>query len=83
MDGQTLLMNLDLNGIAISFGSACSSGTSKPSNALLEVGMNENEARNTVRISFGKFNTEEDIKYLVQILQKICLPKTIKEKIHV
>jgi len=83
LDGQTLLMNLDLNGIAISFGSACSSGTSKPSNALLEVGMNENEAKNTVRISFGKFNTEEDIKYLVQILQKIVLPKTIKEKIHV
>ena len=82
-DGQTLLMNLDLNGIAISFGSACSSGTSKASNALLETGMKEKQAKDTVRISFGKFNTEQDVKYLVHVLQKVISPKIIKDTIHV
>tara|TARA_B100002052_G_scaffold213465_1_gene195365 strand:+ start:215 stop:1348 length:1134 start_codon:yes stop_codon:yes gene_type:complete len=70
-DGQTLLMNLDMNGIAISYGSACSSGTSKPSSALLEIGLNEQKAKNTVRISIGKFINDDDIKYLVATLEKI------------
>jgi len=70
-DGQSLLMNLDMNGIAISYGSACSSGTSKPSSALLEIGMTEQEAKNTVRISIGKFINNENIKYLVHTLEKI------------
>tara|TARA_B100001113_G_C21088038_1_gene613002 strand:+ start:363 stop:1496 length:1134 start_codon:yes stop_codon:yes gene_type:complete len=70
-DGQTLLMNLDMNGIAISYGSACSSGTSKPSSALLEIGLTEQKAKNTVRISIGKFINVDDIKYLVATLEKI------------
>jgi len=70
-DGQTLLMNLDMNGIAISYGSACSSGTSKPSSALLEIGLTEQKAKNTVRISIGKFINDDDIKYLVATLEKI------------
>ena len=82
-DGQTLLMNLDLNGIAISFGSACSSGSAKASMALLETGMQKNDAKNTVRITFGKFNTKEEVKYLVQILKKVIYPTMAKDTIHV
>ena len=60
ISGQTLLLNLDMQGIAISFGSACSSGSVKASQTLLEIGMSEEDALNTVRISFGKPHTFED-----------------------
>lgn len=82
-DAQTLLMNLDLNGISISSGSACSSGTSKASKTLLEIGMDEKLAKNTVRISFGKFNTANDIKYLISILQNIMSSKISEVTSHV
>ena len=83
IDGQSLLIALDLKGIAISFGSACSSGTSKASKTLLEIGMDEKLAKNTVRISFGKFNTANDIKYLISILQNIMSSKISEVTSHV
>ena len=77
-DGQALLMNLDMNGIAISYGSACSSGSTKPSSALLEIGMSEKDAKSTVRISIGKFITKDNIKYLVSTLDEIiCKSKAV------
>ena len=76
-DGQALLMNLDMNGIAVSYGSACSSGSSKPSTALLETGMKEVDVKNTVRISMGKFIQEENVKYLVKTLNKIICNKKV------
>lgn len=80
-DGQTLLMNLDMNGIAISYGSACSSGTSKPSSALLEIGLTEQKAKNTVRISIGKFINVDDIKYLVATLEKIICSSKVSANV--
>ena len=71
IEGQTLLMNLDMFGFAISFGSACSSGSNKPSNALLEIGMNETDAKKSVRISIGKFIQTENINLLVNAINKI------------
>jgi len=70
-DGHSLLLNLDMKNIAISFGSACSSGSAKASTALLSTGMKENIANKTVRISIGKFITEENIIHLVQSIEKI------------
>jgi cysteine desulfurase len=70
-DGYSLLLNLDMNNIAISYGSACSSGSAKASNALLVTGMKEEIAKNTVRISIGNFIEEDDIKQLVNTLKKI------------
>ena len=77
-DGQNLLMNLDMKGIAISYGSACSSGSSKASQALLEIGMDKNAARKTVRISIGKFITNDNIKFLVDCITNIISPHKIK-----
>ena len=72
-DGYSLLLNLDMNNIAISYGSACSSGSAKASNALLVTGMNEKIAKNTVRISIGNFITKDDIRKLVTTLEKIIV----------
>ncbi len=71
MLGQTLVMKLDLMGIAVSFGSACSSGTPKPSDVLLNLGLSAEEALQTIRISIGKFHTKDDIYNLTDALYKI------------
>ena len=79
--GQTLVMKLDLHGIAVSFGSACSSGTPKPSKVLLNLGLSDDEALKTIRISIGKFHTKNDIYDLVNRLQKILCNKYEKDPI--
>ena len=56
-----LLYKLDLAGVCVAVGSACASASVKPSHVLLAMGMPESEARESVRISFGKGNTEEEI----------------------
>ena len=69
--GHNLLMSLDMMGIAISYGSACSSGSANAPLALLESGMQENEASCSVRISIGKMITNENIDKLIFSLNKI------------
>ena len=71
IDGQSLLIGLDLKGIAVSFGSACSSGTTKASKILLDAGINENLAKSTLRISFGKIHTKNDVEYVAEQLSII------------
>jgi len=71
IDGQSLLMNLDINGIGVSFGSACSSGTTKASNALLEIGLNQKSAKETIRISIGNFITEDNIFSIINSITNI------------
>tara|TARA_B100000902_G_scaffold399851_1_gene473006 strand:+ start:246 stop:1370 length:1125 start_codon:yes stop_codon:yes gene_type:complete len=71
IDGNNLLINLDMKNISISYGSACSSGTSKPPIALLEIGMPKNEAKSSVRISIGKFINETQITELIIALKNI------------
>jgi cysteine desulfurase len=67
-DGETLLVALDLEGIAASSGSACSSGTPAPSRVLLACGMPEAEVRSTLRFSFGWTSVEEDVAALLETL---------------
>ena len=71
IDGQSLLIALDLKGIAVSFGSACSSGTTKASKILLDAGIKENLAKSTLRISFGKIHNNNDIDYVAKELSSI------------
>ncbi len=78
--GQSLIVNLDLEGFAISFGAACASGSSKPSSIHNEIGMPIHEAECTVRISIGRQNTSEEITKLSTILSEI-IPR-IKRKIN-
>ena len=70
-DGHSLLLNLDMRNIAISFGSACASGTAKASPVLLSIGLNENIANKTVRISIGKHISKKDIHSLIEALEGI------------
>ena len=71
--GQNLVMKLDLKGFAVSFGSACSSGTAKPSGVLLELGLSDEEALRSVRISIGKFHNADDIYHIVD-----CIDNALK-----
>lgn len=71
IDGEALLLNLDMNGICASTGSACSSGSTNPSHVLLSIGLPDSIARGSLRITFGKENTKEDVDYLVESLIKI------------
>lgn len=70
-DGQLLLINLDLAGIAVATGAACSSGTLEPSPVLRAIGQAPEVAREALRISVGKDNTREDVAALLAALPEI------------
>ena len=71
IDGSKLIGELDKKGICASSGSACSSGFLNPSHVLLATGISENLARGGLRITFGKENTIDDVRYLVDSLDEI------------
>lgn len=71
IDPDTLLIKLDMKGIAVSSGSACTSGSIQPSHVLKAIGYDDNTARSSVRISFGRFNIESDIESLIKGLKEI------------
>ncbi|MCF7804568.1 MAG: cysteine desulfurase [Candidatus Marinimicrobia bacterium] len=70
VDGESLVMNLDMRGIAVSSGSACSSGTVNPSHVLLAMGYEKDRAKSAIRISLGRSNTEEDIPVLIDAIRE-------------
>ncbi len=70
VEGEGLLINLDMQGIAVSTGSACSSGSLEPSPIILAIGQREDLARGAVRFSFGKENSLEDVEYILEVLPK-------------
>lgn len=69
-EGEGLLINLDMQGIAVSTGSACSSGSLETSPVIRALGRDAELARGAIRFSFGKENTAEDVEYLLEILPK-------------
>ena len=68
VDGETLLMSLDLKGFSVSTGAACSSGSPEPSPVLLAIGLTKEEAQSSLRLSLGWGTTEEQIRLFVEIL---------------
>ena len=70
-DGETLLMQLDRMGIAVSSGSACTSGKTEPSHVLKAMKVPDELALSSVRVSFGKDNTIADVETLLQALSEI------------
>jgi cysteine desulfurase len=71
IEGEGLLISLDLQSIAVSTGSACSSGTLEPSPVIRALGRDEELARGSIRFSFGKDNTEEDVDYVLEVLPRV------------
>lgn len=91
IEGESLLFSLDLKNIAVSSGSACSSGSLEPSHVLLAMGLPEGLAHGSIRFSFGKHNTMEEADYTVDALKEIVLrlralsplfPKELKNEVY-
>jgi cysteine desulfurase len=70
IEGEGLLINLDLQGVAVSTGSACSSGSLEPSPVIRALGRDDELARGSIRFSFGKDNTPEDVDYVLEVLPR-------------
>ena len=71
VEGDSLLFNLDLNGICTSTGSACSSGSINPSHVLTAMGLNAEDAGSALRVTFGKNNTKEELNFLIEKIEEI------------
>jgi cysteine desulfurase len=70
-NAQDLLMELDLNGIAVSSGSACSARATKPSHVLKAIGLSDKKIKSSLRFSLGKFTTKEEINHVLKIIKKL------------
>ncbi len=68
VDGEGLVIALDLKGVACSTGAACSSGSLEPSHVLAAIGLKRQEARSSVRFSLGRFTTAEDVDYALEVI---------------
>jgi cysteine desulfurase len=66
IDGEALLIALDLNGFAVSTGAACSSGAVEPSHVLIAMGLSRDQARSSIRFSLGASNTADQVDALIQ-----------------
>lgn len=71
IEGESLLLLLDLNGVCASSGSACTSGSLDPSHVLLSIGLPHEIAHGSMRLSFSDDNTEEDVDYILELVPQI------------
>jgi cysteine desulfurase len=71
IEGESMLLSLDMKGIAASTGSACTSGSLEPSHVLLAMGIPTEEAHGSLRLTLGKDNTREDVDYFVKVIKPI------------
>jgi cysteine desulfurase len=70
IEGESLLMQLDMNGVSASTGSACSSDSLEASHVLLAIGLKPQEAHGSLRLSLGKYTTNEDMNYVLEVVPK-------------
>ncbi|GAJ03362.1 unnamed protein product, partial [marine sediment metagenome] len=71
VEGESMCLNLDLEGICVSTGSACSSSSLKPSHVLLAMGLSHEQAHGSLRFTLGKWTTEEEIGRVLEVLPRI------------
>lgn len=74
-DGEGIVIGLDLAGVAVSTGAACSSGRIEPSHVLTAMGLTAGEARATIRVSLSRFTTEDDVERAIAVLNDV-VPRT-------
>jgi cysteine desulfurase len=73
LEGEMLVVNMDLEGVAVSSGSACTSGSVQPSHVLLAMGRDIATARATLRFSFGRGNTDADVDAAFEVLKRVIM----------
>ena len=71
IEGESILLALDLGGVSASSGSACSAASIEPSHVLLAIGRSAEQARGTIRITIGRTTTDEDVQYMLNLLPNI------------
>ena len=71
LEGESIILNLDMEGIGVSTGSACTSGSLEPSHVLTAMGVDPAETQGSIRFSLGKDNSKEDIDYVLAVLPPI------------
>jgi cysteine desulfurase len=71
VEAESLLIALDLEGVAVSTGSACSSGTLEPSHVLKAMGLSSHRTQNSLRFSLGMFSTDAEVEYVVSVLPRL------------
>ncbi len=71
VEGEGLQISLDLKGVAVSTGSACASGSTEPSHVLMAIGLPRDNGYGSLRFSFGKDNTKEDVEHVLEILPAV------------
>ena len=71
IEGESILLALDLGGVSASSGSACSAASIEPSHVLLAIGRSAEQARGTIRITIGRTTTNEDVQYMLNLLPNI------------
>jgi cysteine desulfurase len=70
IEGESLVIALDLKGLAVSTGAACSSGAIEPSHVLTAMGLSSDQAKSSIRLSLGKQNTAEDVDFALDLIPK-------------
>ena len=70
-EGESLILSLDMEGIAVSSGSACTSGSLEPSHVLLAMGISHEVCHGSLRFSLGRGTTQEQIEYVLEVLPKV------------
>jgi len=68
IEGEAMVIALDLRGLSVSTGAACSSGAIEPSHVLTAMGLSADRARASIRFSLGKQNTAEDVEFAIELV---------------
>jgi len=71
VEAESLLLSLDMRGVAVSAGSACASSTLTPSHVLEAIGLTKAQAKGTIRVSLGRYTSREDIDYFIEALEDV------------